>query len=576
MAPAGPLTLTLDVVVNRAGILDVLTLKELILRDEALTQVEVTCAQSLASLEILSLSHNRLTSLDSFQYLVNLVELNVNFNQIKTLDGLQCAGLEKLFLANNCIVELSPLRKFLKLNTLSVYGNRILDLDAALHTCRSLPKLRSLDLGGNPCANVEGYKFRVLRALSRLETLDGDHLTQLDKELTEKFFASVPKSLEADNKWKIGARPVTAPAGRGYSATTFSTRTDPFASRLMPRGNVRLFRDDFFNNNPILLEYLAQDAGTVPTLQERNDNIDNNALQSNFVDKMRSANPLSKSDMEATDVDAEDSTSTIRLNLSSNPVPSHLEVDPSDPNITIRKLLKHIEILMETLSKYKNRRFDAVNDSLGEEIKQLQTENNNIPLLQEQIHDLKKQVARLESDPGKRDMDAAITIQSLAQQNARLQQENARLNELLKERNESNDDAITAETHTFQRFSHSPLLDESALIDVELTELILQNEISLKLIRNDIKNTQKEWNDEYQQAKSRHQRPQTSMGLESSPSSLYTSHKVAQRASQDRRLHTSTGFRHGPNAQLLQSPSINPSTSARSPTNNAHSNILTL
>jgi hypothetical protein len=47
----------------------------LILRDEGLVQVEETCAQSLASLEILSLSHNRLTALEHFQHLVNLVEV---------------------------------------------------------------------------------------------------------------------------------------------------------------------------------------------------------------------------------------------------------------------------------------------------------------------------------------------------------------------------------------------------------------------------------------------------------------------------------------------------------------------
>ncbi|KAG1686572.1 hypothetical protein DVH05_006473 [Phytophthora capsici] len=67
--------LTRDVVMNRAGVYDLLALKELILRDEDLDQVDETCAQSLASLEILSLSHNRLTSLDVFQYFVNLIEV---------------------------------------------------------------------------------------------------------------------------------------------------------------------------------------------------------------------------------------------------------------------------------------------------------------------------------------------------------------------------------------------------------------------------------------------------------------------------------------------------------------------
>ncbi|KAL3671957.1 hypothetical protein V7S43_002624 [Phytophthora oleae] len=73
----GSLAMTTDVVMNRAGIYDLLALKELILRDEDLAQVDETCAQSLVSLEILSLSHNRLTSLDGFQYFVNLIEVRI-------------------------------------------------------------------------------------------------------------------------------------------------------------------------------------------------------------------------------------------------------------------------------------------------------------------------------------------------------------------------------------------------------------------------------------------------------------------------------------------------------------------
>ncbi|KAG7394290.1 hypothetical protein PHYBOEH_005402 [Phytophthora boehmeriae] len=141
MADSQALMLTTDVVMNRAGVYDLLSLKELILRDEGLEGLEESCAQGLASLEILSLSHNRLTSLEHFQAFVNLIELNLNFNRIVSLENLQCSGLEKIFIANNQIVDISPLRRLLKLNTISVYGNQIADLDAALHTCRGLPKV---------------------------------------------------------------------------------------------------------------------------------------------------------------------------------------------------------------------------------------------------------------------------------------------------------------------------------------------------------------------------------------------------------------------------------------------------
>jgi hypothetical protein len=137
---------------------------------------------------------------------------------------------------------------------------------------------------------------------------------------------------------------------------------DPFASDLMPRGNVRLFRDDFLNNNPILLEYLAQDAGATPTVgldgsgsaaelsREGNESLA--PATSSFVDKMRSANPQPRRDAEAAAVDDVASTMSSELNklsLCPSVSTSHLGVDPSDPNTTIRKLLKHIEVLMVRL-----------------------------------------------------------------------------------------------------------------------------------------------------------------------------------------------------------------------------------
>ncbi|KAG1701560.1 hypothetical protein DVH05_010861 [Phytophthora capsici] len=569
--------LTRDVVMNRAGVYDLLALKELILRDEDLDQVDETCAQSLASLEILSLSHNRLTSLDVFQYFVNLIELNMNFNQIETLDNLQCAGLEKLFIANNQVMDITPLRKLLQLNTLSVYGNRIDDLDSALHTCRCLPKLRSLDLGGNPCSrDVEGYKFRVVRVLSRLETLDGDKLTQLDKELTEEFFASAHKRSRQSNN---GARPFTAPAG---------SSVDPFGSNLMPRGNVRLFRDDFLNNNPILLEYMAQDAGN----RQDQSNGSDDPSPSSFVDKMRTANPMRGNEMDTSD--AEESIST-KLSVSQSVATSHLGVDPSDPNTTIRKLLKHIEVLMESLERYKSHQLDAVSESLLEENKQLQTENNNIPILQEQIQDLKKQLVRLESGPDGARVAETKQITALEQENASLQRENSRLREMLRQTKvtEESLDALKSPRIPFndeatetqdkladpQRLSHSELLDESALIDVELTELILQNEVSLELIRNDIKNTKKEWEEHFQQAKLAEQaqvRPQTSLGLNSSRSEVGDLSLVQNGGTRGRRLHTSAGFRNGPDAHLLQQTPVYPLSSIRETNSDGSTNILTL
>lgn len=147
---------------------------------------------------------------------------------------------------------------------------------------------------------------------------------------------------------------------------------DPFASKDMPKGNVRLFRDDFFNNHPILLEYLVEDAqdaspldGTGVVSQTRakfhdNDEEDSSsrahesASTSGFVGKMRHANPLRSADgvldestLTSSKPDADDvSVRPTTASSVSSVHTSHLSIDPSDPKSTIRKLLKHIEILM--------------------------------------------------------------------------------------------------------------------------------------------------------------------------------------------------------------------------------------
>lgn len=58
---------------------------QLILRDEELTHVDESCAQALASLEILSLSHNRLTSLDHFEHFTNLIEVRRRLSRAHAL-----------------------------------------------------------------------------------------------------------------------------------------------------------------------------------------------------------------------------------------------------------------------------------------------------------------------------------------------------------------------------------------------------------------------------------------------------------------------------------------------------------
>lgn len=106
------------------------------------------------------------------------------------------------------------------------------------------------------------------------------------------------------------------------------------------------------------------------------------------------------------------------------------------------------------------------------------------------------------------------------------------------------------------------MLDESAEVDVELTELILQNEVALELIRNGIKSTKREWEEHFQRAKQLERdrvRPSTALGLVPTglrgaftppiPSAAATDRAKAK----PRQLHTSAGGRSGPGEHLLRS-----------------------
>lgn len=189
----------------------------LIARQMGLTTVGPLSA--FTDLEVLSLSHNLLTSLAGCD-LSRLVSLNVSFNRIASLGPLSsCQRLTHLFASNNRIACLAPLVRCPLLVAVSLYRNELASLDNALSSLSRLANLAELDLGSNPCsAGQEEYvRHRTLHKLRRLSVLDGDTVTPFDHELV----AGDEPSLAA------------------------------------PRAS-RLFRDPFLDSNPILMQYLAE------------------------------------------------------------------------------------------------------------------------------------------------------------------------------------------------------------------------------------------------------------------------------------------------------------------------------
>ncbi|KAG7210397.1 hypothetical protein KM043_011929 [Ampulex compressa] len=118
--------LTEEMVVARTRISDFSAVKKLNCWGSELT--DVSLLRKMQNVEVLSFSVNNINTLADFQYCLSLQDLFVRKNNIKDLN-------EVCYLQN-------------------------------------LPNLRNLWLGENPCAEREGYRLAVLKALPNLEKLD--------------------------------------------------------------------------------------------------------------------------------------------------------------------------------------------------------------------------------------------------------------------------------------------------------------------------------------------------------------------------------------------------------------------
>ena len=118
--------LTEEMVVARTRMSDFSAVKKLNCWGTELTDVSIL--RKMKNVEVLSLSVNNINTLADFQYCLSLQDLFVRKNNIKDLNEV-------------CYLQ-------------------------------GLPHLRNLWLGENPCAEKDGYRMAVLRALPNLQKLD--------------------------------------------------------------------------------------------------------------------------------------------------------------------------------------------------------------------------------------------------------------------------------------------------------------------------------------------------------------------------------------------------------------------
>lgn len=257
-------TISLTELLEAAGEDNAESVRSLVLRRKGLTNL-AEHTPKLVQLELLSLSNNQFAALDGFCHLRSLSEVNLNNNQLASLDGLQGAAntLRKVFASGNQIADVAPLAACTKLVTLSIMRNAIPTIPPLIQALANCSQLSELDLAGNPCADTLDGSWRgeVAAGLAWLDQLDGDpleHQSQQD--------GGTP---EDDSTETLGRAPPPPPPQRPTTPPALHTQTTPHHHQIRPStapvhrrptiagGGSRIFRSEFLNDHPILLEYLA-------------------------------------------------------------------------------------------------------------------------------------------------------------------------------------------------------------------------------------------------------------------------------------------------------------------------------
>lgn len=285
------------------------------------------------------------------------------------------------------------------LHTLCLFRNRIVGLEAAITSLRLCPKLRSLDLDGNPLALEPGYRHHVVRALVRLETFDTEPVRALDRELSREFFFSQAQTCNASQPARL---------------VSDDDDKHRFKWNSLPKGNVCLFDSDKLNNHPVALTYLANHVLSKPVALESvasaaaslaDDHDRTDACRQSFVGRLRGSTQREQGETPQVDEDDDERGVTSQsdqraaaLHQSLAPVTS--ATDASDPYQTIRRLIQYIEILQRELAERRDSSASARDSS---EIDQLRVENANMYHLREANATLRKDVETLRTRAARAD-----------------------------------------------------------------------------------------------------------------------------------------------------------------------------
>ncbi|KAJ8413878.1 hypothetical protein AAFF_G00064760 [Aldrovandia affinis] len=158
-------------------------------------------------LQVLNLSHNLIEKIEKLEKLHKLRELHLSHNRIRKIEGLEHMGsLQHLNLAGNDIEHL-PMwlaKKLKSLHTLNLQRNNICSLHE-ISMLKPLKNLTELLLAENPVSNLPHCRLFLVFHLRALERLDGQVITQQERELAhQRFHMEEVERLEQELEARLG------------------------------------------------------------------------------------------------------------------------------------------------------------------------------------------------------------------------------------------------------------------------------------------------------------------------------------------------------------------------------------
>ncbi|CAM9208838.1 unnamed protein product [Chrysoparadoxa australica] len=160
----------------------------------------------LSHVRRLELPHNSITSVEYFQDCMNLEHLDLSFNQLRNLAGINTVvgNIRTLLLRDNAIYSTEGLDRMFSLERLDLSNNELDELEE-IGRLSSLPCLGSVNLRGNPVAATSRYRTNVLSLLGgrsigkgaelSLVILDGKQASKTELRDVERLSFAAPEVL---------------------------------------------------------------------------------------------------------------------------------------------------------------------------------------------------------------------------------------------------------------------------------------------------------------------------------------------------------------------------------------------